>query len=106
MTMNDSPINAQLDAVSAGRGAELVSFVFVFSSAKLSKDFLKDPTESLEDSGYNCVSKEKLAGAFSGTAVYLFLLLNSQEGLWHAGSLCHLVHYQIICGLILRISMS
>lgn len=81
-------------------------FCICFSITKLLKELLRDPTESLEDSGYNCVSKEKCAGALSDTAVHLCLLLSSWEGFWHAGNLCHLALYQIICGLILRIIMS
>lgn len=57
--MNDLFTNSQFDVVSVGRWGGLVLSCICFSSVKLLKDLVKDPTESLEDSGYNCMSKER-----------------------------------------------
>lgn len=59
--MNDLFTNSQFDVVSVGRWGGLVLSCICFSSVKLLKDLVKDPTESLEDSGYNCMSKGKSA---------------------------------------------
>lgn len=65
--MNDLFTNSQFDVVSVGRQGVLVLFCICFSLVKLLKDLVKDPTESLEDSGYNCISKGKSASEPSQT---------------------------------------
>lgn len=59
--MNDLFTSSQFDVVSVGRQGGLVWFCICFPLVKLLKDLVKDLTESLEDSGYNCISKGKRA---------------------------------------------
>lgn len=55
--MKDLFTDYQLDLMSVVRQCGLDLFYICFSLVKLLKDIVKDPTESLEDSGCSCFFK-------------------------------------------------